>query len=328
MTSQRLSDTASKLDAASKLLRAKPEQSLIGDVGRAHGDARSAAASLAQQARALHLFDILDAPETQAVACIADLDRHAAVYATCAGLFLSLCGGVVHKLAASPCADVLRCAAQLLRKTAARQAQASDVGRLEAAVDAVGRLAWQPGSAAVLLIERQEGLMRDALQELLEAVEEGAGEQGEGEGEEEEEELIHQPALALAVRQLLESTLSTVHASRAAAVRSTADSGQSRLAEQLSAGAKAASQLVDSLVCALVHEDDADGVASYSTSLGKVVRKLHSLGAGGADAGAAALDALVERCVTEARCAAGEEGEEGAVLSATAQLANASLKST
>ena len=108
MTSQRLSDTASKLDAASKLLRAKPEQSLIGDVGRAHGDARSAAASLAQQARALHLFDILDAPETQAVACIADLDRHAAVYATCAGLFLSLCGGVVHKLAASPCADVLR----------------------------------------------------------------------------------------------------------------------------------------------------------------------------------------------------------------------------
>ncbi|EOD22265.1 hypothetical protein EMIHUDRAFT_207449 [Emiliania huxleyi CCMP1516] len=266
MTSQRLSDTASKLDAASKLLRAKPEQSLIGDVGRAHGDARSAAASLAQQARALHLFDILDAPETQAVACIADLDRHAAVYATCAGLFLSLCGGVVHKLAASPCADVLRCAAQLLRKTAARQAQASDVGRLEAAVDAVGRLAWQPGSAAVLLIERQEGLMRDALQELLEA--------------------------------LLESTLSTVHASRAAAVRSTADSGQSRLAEQLSAGAKAASQLVDSLVCALVHEDDADGVASYSTSLGK------------------------------ARRAAGEEGDEGAVLSATAQLANASLKST
>ena len=40
------------------------------------------------------------------------------------------------------------------------------------------------------------------------------------------------------------------------------------------------------------------------------------------------LDALVERCVTEARRAAGEEGDEGAVLSATAQLANASLKST
>jgi hypothetical protein len=211
---------------AGKLLAAKPELSLIGDAARAQNDTHQAGLALLQQSRALHLFDVMDAKQAEAAACIADLDMKAAVYVTCAKLFLSCCSAAPRKLAAKPCGDVLRATAQLCASTASQAASAAQVGKLEAAVEAVAKLTWRADVAAASVLLETESLLEDALGELKEAMEEVAGPSavggmgGEGSEEEEEEEedaceLLQHGPLTTAACQLLSLAVGLTVAGRA-----------------------------------------------------------------------------------------------------------------
>lgn len=327
-----LRDVAARMIEASKLLAAKPERSLIGDVARAQKDTHQAGLALVQHSRALHLFDVLDAKQTEAMACIADLDKKAAVYVTCAKLFLSCCSAAPRKLAAKPCADVLRVTSQLCTSTATRAASAPHVARLEAAVEKVAKLSWRADEAVASLLLESEGLLRDALAELQEAAEEagssafaGAGEE-DSEAEEDTCELLRHAPLTSAVCELLSLTVDLTVAGRECLVKSSGGAAAEgdwadQMAGTLMTCASAATAQADALVSAVAHEDDAAQVCSHAGSLGKILSrmlsttdKLVGAASGGAASGGedaarpsagANLQDVVARCVVAAREAEG-----------------------
>jgi len=315
-----LRGVAARLLDAGKLLAAKPETSLIGDVARAHKDASQSALALVQQARALYLFDVLEAKPSEAAACIADLDKKAAVYVTCAKLFLSCCSACPRKLAAPVCRDVVRATAQLCTRVADRASNATHVGMLEKAVEAVGVLTWRAEVAAASLLLQSEGLLRDALGEYDEAVDEAAQapsggeeeEEKEEEGEVEEEEggLLRYAPLASAVRELLSLAVELTAASRACLVDpspgTAATDELEKAAGMLVTCAAALSVQADALVCAVAHEGDAGDTASHAGSFGKFLQKMLTVVSrrgGLGDAVAATgkdLDDLIARCLSAA----------------------------
>jgi hypothetical protein len=318
---RQLRDVAARMIEASKLLAAKPERSLIGDASRAQKDTHQAGLALVQQSRALHLFDVLDAKQTEATACVADLDKKAAVYVTCAKLFLSCCSAAPRKLAAKPCADVLRVTSQLCTNTATRAASAPHVARLEAAVEAVAKLSWRADVAVASLLLESEGLLRDALAELKEAAGEvgpsafaGSGEEGSEEEDDTCELLQHGP-LTSAACELLSLAVDLTVAGRACLTASSWGSAvdgdwADQMAGTLMTCASAATAQVDALVSALAHEGDADQVCSHAGSLGKILcRMLTTVDKLAGAAGEAAtgprvganLQDVVARCVAAAR---------------------------
>ena len=269
---------ASRLAHTAKMLSSKPERPLLGDVARAYTDTQQAGLALVQQARALYLFDVLDANQDEAHACIDDLDKKAAVYVTCAKLFLSCCRGAPRKLAAKPCADVLKATAQLCTKTAARSANAAHVGMIDAAMNAVTKVSWRVEVAAALLLGESEGLLKDAVEEFDEAVHE-AGQPANDKDDDEEDtcNLLRHAPLTSATRILLGLALQLTSTSRERlvlpSITACASDDLDETANTLVTCAAALTTQADALVCALAHEDDAEETASQAGSFGKLLQR-------------------------------------------------------
>ena len=266
------------LNDAVQELSAKPEQPMQLDAADTLGKVLLAARALVQQTRATYFLEVMDAPQSEALACIADVEKAAALYVSWAKALLATVAPSVRKVAKAPCTRVVSTLKQLLDKAASRTLKAPDLALLEHASDALEKLPVRGTDAARGVLLKSEQLLADALDEAIKSIAEAQegdpNEDGdEDEDEDEEQELWGQPLFSGPTRTVLEAAGALLRIARDAGL---AGCAEDKVAGMLGTCAQAASAQADALMVAM-HEDDEAGVGSYAASVGKVVGKLHEL---------------------------------------------------
>ena len=246
--------------------------------------ARKAAKLLAHAANTLHLLDPHSQTKQIAMPAIADLENATNLYEAHATAFLAALGSTAKKVALPPTAAVLDMAAQMLVKMSTNQVQAAHVGKIDIAADKLSELPISTSGAACQLLTASSKLLRDALREFDQAVEDAksgggyeflsetyVGEEDDVDDEQgDDEELFGQNAVVVPTRQLIEAAVDLVDR----AIASSAEVGfDEETAELLVTYSEGASAQVDSLVCSL-HEEDEAGASRFVSSLFVSVRNL------------------------------------------------------
>ena len=342
MSTDSLAAAAERLAACVQSMQepAAPSGPAAGlDLPALHDNVLKVGAALAQASRSFHFVSSPPAKAEDVASCVRDLEKAAMSYTFWAASFLGATSAAVRRLAAPPCTSVVKLVARIVDKVAAADSQsghtlvASDVGRLEKAVEQLGALALRPADAAVATLAQNRRLVEDVMAELqasahashhavcrvargrrrrvhvlapqASAVEarEGEGEGEEGDGmevdDDDERELLADPALSTPLLRLAGCAAELLELGEQCMARARGggalDAAAERAAGVLVTIAKAVSAQLDSLVVA-AHDDDADGVREYAESFAKLLAKLHG------QAGA---------CLRAEAAAAGDGGEMG-----------------
>lgn len=266
------------LDDAVQELSAKPVQPLQLDAADTLGKASLAARAMVQQMRATFFLEVMDAPQSEALQCIADLEKAAALYVSWAKALLAAVSPSVRKVVKAPCTRVVSSLKQLLDKAAVCTLKAKDLSQLEHASDALEKLPVRGTDAARGVLLKSEELLADALDEAIKSIaeaqeEEEPEDEGGEDGEDEEQELWGQPLFSTPTRSVLEAAGALLRIARDAGLTGCSED---KVAGMLGTCAQAASAQADALMVAM-HEDDEAGVGSYAASVGKVISKLHQL---------------------------------------------------
>ena len=142
------------------------------DLPALHDNVLQVAAALVQASRSFHFVSQPPANAEEVASCVRDLEKAAMSYAFWAGALLGAASDAVRRLAAPPCTSVVKLVARIVDKVAAADSQsghalaASDVGRLEKAVEQLGALALRGADAAVAALAQNLRLVEDAMSEL------------------------------------------------------------------------------------------------------------------------------------------------------------------
>ena len=127
---------------------------------------------------------------SEAASCVSDLEEAACVYTAWAAQLLTAAGPAERTLARPPLCQPLQCTLQIVKRARSPDSMlASDVAQLESVVGALKGLAMSGSAAAVRSLSLNEQLVRDAIRELKEAIEEA---------EEERVRLTHSPCRPVA----------------------------------------------------------------------------------------------------------------------------------
>ena len=273
-----LSRASKCLDDAVQKLQSKPEQPLQLDAADTLSKALIAARALVQQTRATYFLEVMDAPQSEALQCIVDVEKAAEVYVSWARALLATVAPSVRKVVKAPCTRVVSTLKHILDKAAARTLKAQDLSQLEHATEALEKLPVRGTDAASGVLLKSEQLLADALDEAIKSIAEAQeGDPDEDDDaeqdEDEEQELWGQSLFSGPTRAVLEAAVELVRIAREAGL---AGCTEDKVAGMLGTCAQAASAQVDALMVAM-HEDDEAGVGSYAQSVGKVIAKLHEL---------------------------------------------------
>ena len=315
-----------RINEYTKTAKLKDSPPANTSVDEAHTSLVKAGEALAQQTRAFHLLMGTSPPPEQLQACARDLVSAVEMYDSWVGTLLTVALPAVRKAVGGQLCLVLESLHNVVRKVIQHgEATASDVGRVQAAVDALPALQTSARDTATKLLGEAKLLAADALREVREAIAEGKAsgaakgeeddeEEGDEEEEEEEEpEFFAIAAVATPAEQLVAAAVETLHVAHDDGLRS--GGGDDTTLTMLITCAQAASTCIDSTV-ACAYDGDVPGVAKNAASLGKVMGKL--IGVLGRrcglqdDARCSRLSATLDASLAEltSACAALEEQEK------------------
>jgi hypothetical protein len=216
--SSSLSDAAARVKSAWQSLQHPPKGTTGLPVHTLHANLVKLAEALCQASRSFHFVAKPPAKEADVLTCAADLEKAANTYAMGAAEFLGSTSDAVRRLATAPCCQLLQCVVKVFAKAAATDAagkhdlMASDIGQLEKSVLTLRDIALTGNAAASTALVRNLQLVKDAVGEFRESMEEAAAEAMEEYGAADDEaggeegaRLFADRALCAPLFQLLES---------------------------------------------------------------------------------------------------------------------------